>query len=68
MNHIARASVTDSNPQGACVNSDTQITLELPSVGEVIVKTTGWIGQDGMSLNGRISMNGTVVFEKNWRK
>jgi len=68
MNHIARASVMDSNPQGAAVNGDTQITLELPSVGQMIVKTTSWIGQDGLSLTGRISLNGTVVFEKHWRK
>ena len=68
MNHIARASVMDSNPEGAAVHGDTQITLEWPSVGQMIVKTTSWIGQDGLSLTGRISLNGTVVFEKHWRK
>jgi hypothetical protein len=34
----------------------------------VVVKTTSWIGQDGMALTGQISIEGKVVFEKRWRK
>jgi hypothetical protein len=68
MDHIARASVTDAHPQGAAVDGNTTITMNLPSVGKVIVKTTSWIGQDGMSLTGEISVEGKTVFEKRWRK
>jgi len=42
--------------------------MTLPSVGKVIVKTTSWIGQDGMSLTGEISIEDKVIFEKHWRK
>jgi hypothetical protein len=42
--------------------------MNLPSVGKVIVKTTSWIGQDGMSLTGEISVEDKTVFEKRWRK
>jgi hypothetical protein len=68
MNHIARASVTDAQPQGAAVDGNTVIAMTLPSVGKVIVKTTSWIGQDGMSLTGEISIEDKVIFEKHWRK
>ncbi len=68
MNHVARASVPDAQPQGAAVDGDTVIALTLPSVGKVIVKTTSWIGQDGMSLSGEIRIEDKLVFEKHWRK
>jgi hypothetical protein len=68
MNHIARASVTDAQPQGAAVDGNTTIALTLPSIGKVIVKTTSWIGQDGMSLSGQITIEDKLVFEKHWRK
>ena len=68
MDHTARASVTDAHPQGAAVDGNTTISLTLPSVGKVVVKTTSWIGQDGMALTGQISIEGKVVFEKRWRK
>jgi len=68
MNHIARAAVTDAQPQGAAVDGNTVIAMTLPSVGKVIVKTTSWIGQDGMSLTGEISIEDKVIFEKHWRK
>lgn len=68
VDHLARASVTDALPEGAAVDGNTTITMTLPSVGKVVVKTTSWIGQDGISLSGRISIEGNVVFEKHWRK
>ena len=68
VDHIARASVTDAQPQGAAVDGNTTITMSLPSVGKVIVKTTSWIGQNGMSLTGQISIEDKIVFEKRWRK
>ncbi|MGC1344333.1 MAG: CocE/NonD family hydrolase [Candidatus Binataceae bacterium] len=68
MDHIARACVTDAHPEGAAVDANTTIALRLPSIGKVVVKTTSWIGQDGMSLTGQIDIEGTVVFEQRWRK
>lgn len=68
MNHIARASVADAHPQGAAVDGNTTITLSLPSVGKVVVKTTSWIGQDGMSLTGEICIEDKLIFEKRWCK
>ena len=37
-------------------------------IAKVIVKTTSWIGQDGMSLTGQITVEDKLVFEKHWRK
>jgi len=68
MNHIARASVVDAHPEGAAVDGNTTITLSLPSVGKVVVKTTSWIGQDGMSLTGEICIEDKLIFQKRWRK
>lgn len=68
MDHTACASVTDAHPEGAAVDANTTITLRLPSIGKVVVKTTSWIGQDGMSLTGQIDIEGNVVFEQRWRK
>lgn len=68
MDHTARASVTDAHPEGAAVEANTTIALRLPSIGKVVVKTTSWIGQDGMSLTGQIEIEGNVVFEQRWRK
>jgi len=44
------------------------IALTLPSVGKVILKTTSWIGQDGMSSERRDPIEDKLVFEKHWRK
>ena len=50
------------------IDSASFVISDIAIVGKVVVKTTSWIGQDGMALTGQISIEGKVVFEKRWRK
>jgi putative CocE/NonD family hydrolase len=68
MDHSAKAGVTISRPDGAKVEGETTIRLDLPAAGIVQVETKSWISQTGMLLTGRVTVDGRVFFEKQWQK
>jgi hypothetical protein len=68
MDHSAKASVTASRPDGAKVEGETTMRLDLPAAGVVQVETRSWISQTGMLLTGRVTVDGRVFFEKKWQR
>lgn len=68
VDHVATARVTASRPDDATVEGDTSFTMQVPVLGKVDVVTTSWVSQHGMTLTGRITVDGRVVFDKRWEK
>jgi hypothetical protein len=68
VNHVATARVTASRPDDATVEGETSFTMQVPVIGNLAVVTTSWVSQHGMTLTGRISVDGRVVFDKRWEK
>jgi putative CocE/NonD family hydrolase len=68
IDHIAVARVTPSRPEGAIVEGDTTIRVQAPVIGNLEVVTTARVTQDAISLGGRISIDGRIIFEKRWQK
>jgi hypothetical protein len=68
LNHTAKASVSASRPDTAKVEGETTVTLQTPSGSTVVVATRSWITLSGMILSGRISLDGRLFFEKQWKK
>ncbi|MGO9602721.1 MAG: CocE/NonD family hydrolase [Candidatus Binataceae bacterium] len=68
VDHTAVARVAAARPDGANVAGDTKIRVRAPVIGEIEVATTSLISRSGMTLAGRITRDGTVVFEKRWSK
>ncbi len=68
LNHTARASVTATRPDAAKVEGETTVTLQTPSGSTVVVETRSWVTQTGLILSGRITVDGRLFFEKQWRK
>ncbi len=66
--HIATASVSDSHPAGANVQGETKISVQLPALGRVEVHTTSWISRTGMTLTGRVTVDGREFFFNRWQK
>lgn len=68
LNHTAKASVTAARPDAARVEGETTITLQTPSGSTVVVTTRSWVTQTGMTLSGRVTVDGQLFFEQQWRK
>ena len=66
MARTATASVTDTRPDGAKLEGDTIIQLELPGAGRIQIETQSWVSQTSMLLTGKILVDGRVFFEKQW--
>ena len=67
VNHVATARVTASRPDDATVEGETSFTIQVPVIGSVAVVTTSWVSQH-MTLTGRITVDGRVIFDKRWEK
>jgi putative CocE/NonD family hydrolase len=68
VDHVAIARVTASRPDDAVVEGNTSFRLQIPVIGNLEVKTTSWVAHHGITLSGRITIDGRVVFEKRWDK
>jgi hypothetical protein len=68
LNHTAQASVSASRPDAAKVEGETTVTLQTPSGSTVIVETRSWVTLNGMTLSGRVTVDGRVFFDKEWKK
>lgn len=68
LDHVARASVTASRPDAARVEGETTVSLQTPSGSTVRVETRSWVTQSGMTLSGRIIVDGRLFFDKQWQK
>ncbi len=68
VDHVASARLSAARPDDASVRGETTFNGKLPVIGELEVKTQSWITQHGMTLSGRVSIDGRVVFEKRWQK
>jgi uncharacterized protein len=68
LNHTATASVTAARPDAARVEGETTITLQTPSGSTVVIATRSWVTQTGMTLSGRVVVDGHIFFDKQWQK
>ena len=68
VDHVAVARVAAARPDGAAVEGDTKIRVRAPVIGEIEVATTRRVSQTGMTLSGRVTMDGHVIFEKRWQR
>jgi len=68
MDHTARVSVAAARPDAARVEGETRITLQTPGGSTVVVETHSWVTQTGMTLSGRIVVDGRLFFDKQWQK
>jgi len=68
LDHTAKASVSASRPDAAKVEGETTVTLQTASGSTVIVETKSWVTLNGMTLSGRVTVDGRVFFEKEWKK
>ncbi len=63
---VARTS--EARPDTASVHGDTTMRVRIDKVGRLEIHTNSWVTQSGMTLNARITMDGTQVFEKRWSR
>jgi putative CocE/NonD family hydrolase len=68
VDHVAVARVAATRPDGAAVEGDTKIRVRAPVIGEIEVATTSRVSQTGLTLSGRVTMDGHVIFEKRWQR
>jgi hypothetical protein len=68
LDHTAKASVSAARPDAARIEGETTVTLQTPSGNTVVVETRSWITQTGMTLSGRITVDGRLFFEQQWQK
>lgn len=68
LNHTAKARVSASRPDAAKVEGETTVTLQTPSGSTIVVETRSWITLSGMILSGRVSVDGRLLFERQWKK
>ena len=68
MKRTATASVADDRPDGAKLDGETTISLELPGAGSIRVETHSWSSRTKMLLTGKVTVEGRVFFEKQWRR
>ncbi len=68
LNHTAKASVKASQPDGAKIEGETTVRLDLPVAGLVQVEAKTLISQTRMLLTGKVKVDGRVFFEKQWKK
>lgn len=68
VDHVAVARTTHARPDAASVHGDTTMRVRLDNIGRLEIHTDSWVTQSGMTLNARITMDGTPVFEKRWSK
>lgn len=67
-NHIVKASVSASQPDGAKVEGETTFCLDLPAAGLVEVESKTLISQTGILITGKVTVNGKLFFEKQWQR
>jgi hypothetical protein len=68
LSHAVKASVKASQPDGAKVEGATTFCLDLPVAGLVEVEAKTLISQTGMLITGKVTVNGRLFFEKQWKK
>ena len=68
MVRTAAASVTNTRPDGAKLEGETQIRLDLPGAGVVQVETQSRISQTRILLTGKVLVDGRLFFEKQWQR
>ncbi|MBI3303331.1 MAG: hypothetical protein HYZ72_14805 [Deltaproteobacteria bacterium] len=68
LDHTARAGVTASRPDAARVEGETIVSLQTPGGSTVVVETRSWVTQTGMTLSGRVTVDGRLFFKKRWQR
>lgn len=66
--HTVKAIITASQPDGAKIEGETILHLELPVAGLVEVEAKTLISQTRMLLTGKVTVDGRLFFEKQWKK
>jgi putative CocE/NonD family hydrolase len=68
LEHNVRASVTPSRPDGAKLEGETVVEMDLPATGKVRVEGRTLISQSRLLITGAVKVGGRVFFEKQWLK
>jgi hypothetical protein len=68
LDHLATASVAAARPDAAKVAGETKIAVQTPGSNLIVVETRSWVTQNGMTLSGRITVDGRLFFAKQWQK
>lgn len=65
---VAVARVSEARPDAAAVQGQTTMRVALRDIGTIEVRTASFVTQSAMALNGRVTIDGRVIFEKRWTK
>lgn len=68
LDHAASAFVKASRPDGAKVEARTRAEAKMPDGTQVVVATGTLTTTHGMTVNGRVTVDGALVFERQWSR
>ncbi len=68
MDHTATARVADERPDGATLEGETSIQLDLPASGPIEVETRSRVSRQHILLTATVRMAGEVLCEKRWQR
>lgn len=63
-----RATVRADHPEAARVQGESRIEVSLPGGSTVIVDASIWVTAAGLSLHGRVTLDGHLFFERTWTR
>jgi uncharacterized protein len=64
---VARAVVSRDHPEGARVDEQTIVALDMSNGSSVLVTTTTWQTAKGIAARAKVQLDGHVFFEREWR-
>lgn len=67
LHHLATASVSRSRPDGAAVEAEARIDVEMPNGEHIKVDTRSRFTRNTMLLTGRVRINDRMFFDKRWQ-
>jgi putative CocE/NonD family hydrolase len=65
---VAVAKVSEARPDAAAVQGETTMRVALHNVGTIEVHTASFVTQSAIALNGRVTLDGRLIFEKRWTR
>lgn len=68
VDHTGRAYVSASRPDGAKVLAETAIDIDMPTGERINVETRSSVSLGRVLLNGKVTIDGRLLFEKEWAK
>jgi hypothetical protein len=67
-NHEVKASLLQARPDGASLQTRTQIDCMMPNGAHIEVEVRCWVGQQSFAAHGEVRLDGVPFFSRDWTR